>query len=803
MPVEMPDIARLLVLLHWTGMVTGLAAAGAADIIGLRLLLSRSARAHGRVLSILHVSIAGAMLLLMFSGTGIAVLRADLWCELDPALMMPVGGLCLPNKLIVKLVLMLVLLGAAVCIDQFLLPLKARSERPLLLALSTGEIARAAAIVGASLTCWLSLTVIPFAPSLHSWPPLSLLGLISGLYASVVAAALGALFVLRRWLSSDAGHRSAPQIIAARPASPAMIQRPGRVTLGGALAASASAFGGVVLISLLLNTLMLTGPLYMLQVYDRVLTSRSIPTLVMLSVLMVGLYVFATAFDLLRARIMTRIAGGLDHRLAPALFSRAVAAQTLARRSTQPSPVRDLDQIRQFVAGPAAVALIDAPWAPIYFALVFVLHPLLGALVVGGAVVLVATALVTQVMSARRMTEVTRLGAQSETLVDASVRKADVHRALGMTGALGQRWLDLHVRSLAVQRAAGDTAGAAGAITRGVRMLLQSILLGAGAYLALHDAMSAGAMIATSIIAARALAPVEQIVGQWRSLALVVGAFSRCRAALAEQPPEHAHIALPAPDGQLTVKSLFVAPHGATEMTLKGLSFDIAPGDCLAVVGPSGAGKSTLVKALVGAWPARHGEIRLDGALLEHRTPDDLGRHIGYLPQESDLFDATIAENIARLAADVDAKAVVAAAQAAGVHEAILRLEHGYATRVGDGGSALSGGQRQRIALARALYGDPALIVMDEPNANLDTDGEEALAQAIARLKAAGRTVVVVSHRKAILAVASHVLVLKDGRQAAFGPPAKIVRHSSTTTAESRHDTVRPIRRAELRPAIV
>jgi ATP-binding cassette subfamily C protein len=800
MPVEMPDIAHFLVLLHWTGMIIGLGTAGAADVIGLRLLLSRAAKPRGRALSVLHIVIAGAILLLMFSGTGIAVLRADLWCGLDPALVTSFSGLCVPNKLLVKLVLMLVLVGAAVCIDQFLLPLKARTERPLLPALSVFEIARAAVIVCASLTCWLSLATIPFARALHSWPPSSLLVAIAAVYVALVLGSSAALLTIRRMLAYE--HNSKPTLHAERRPDPIAIL-PGRITFGGALAASASAFGGVVLISLLLNTLMLTGPLYMLQVYDRVLTSRSIPTLVMLSVLMVGLYLFATAFDLLRARIMTRIALGLDHRLAPALFSRAVAAQALARRSTQPSPVRDLDQIRQFVAGPAAVALIDAPWAPIYLVLVFLLHPLLGGLVVGGSVILVATALISQILSARRMTEVTRLGSQSEALVEASVRKADVHRALGMGDALRQRWLDLHVRSLAVQSAAGDTAGAAGAVTRGSRMLLQSILLGAGAYLALHDAMSAGAMVATSIIAARALAPVEQIVGQWRSLALVVGAIGRCRTALSEQPPEHAHIALPPPEGHLAVKSLYVAPHGANEMTLKGLTFDIGPGDCLAVVGPSGAGKSTLVKALVGAWPGRHGEIRLDGALLDHRSPEDLGRHIGYLPQECDLFDATIAENIARLAREVDPKAVVAAAQAAGVHEAVLRLENGYATRVGDGGSALSGGQRQRIALARALYGDPALIVMDEPNANLDTEGEEALAQAIARLRDARRTIVVVSHRKAILAVASHVLVLKDGKQAAFGPPAKIVRIPTAGKPENRNDPVRSIRRADLRPVTV
>ncbi len=795
MPVDIPDIARFLVLLHWTGLVTGLAAAGTADIIGLRLLLSRTPTARGRLLSLLHVVIATAMLLLMFSGTGIAVLRADLWCGLDPALVTTVGSLCVPNKLVVKLALMLVLVGAALCIDYYLLPLKARTERPLLPVLSVFEIIRSSAIVGASLTCWLALTAIPFTPALHSWPPSSLLAAIAVVYSVVASGMVAVLLTLRNMLSGKATRKPLPRV-------ERIAIAPGRITLGGALAHSASAFGGVVLISLLLNSLMLTGPLYMLQVYDRVLTSRSIPTLVMLSVLMVGLYLFATAFDLMRGRIMTRIAFGLDRRLAPALFSRSVAAQALARRGTQPSPVRDLDQIRQFVAGPAAVALIDAPWAPIYFGLVFLLHPLLGALVVGGAVVLVGTALVAQMISARRMSEATKLGAQSDALVEASVRKADVHRALGMGDALRQRWLDLHVQSLAVQNAAGDTAGAAGAVTRGTRMLLQSVLLGAGAYLALQDAMSAGAMIASSIIAARALAPVEQIVGQWRSLALVAGALRRCRVALAEQPAEHAHIVLPAPEGRLAVKALFVAPHGASEMMLKGLTFEIGPGDCLAVVGPSGAGKSTLVKALVGAWPARHGEIRLDGALLDHRAPEELGRHIGYLPQESDLFDATIAENIARLALEVDAKAVVAAAQAAGVHEAILRLEHGYATRVGDGGSALSGGQRQRIALARALYGAPPLIVMDEPNANLDTDGEEALAQAIVRLKESGRAIVVVSHRKAILAVASQVLVLKDGRQAAFGPPAKIVRIPTAGKPENRNDPVRPIRRAELRPAV-
>jgi ATP-binding cassette subfamily C protein len=390
--------------------------------------------------------------------------------------------------------------------------------------------------------------------------------------------------------------------------------------------------------------------------------------------------------------------------------------------------------------------------------------------------------------------------ARSHALVEAGRRNAETLHAMGMADAHRRRWLEEHRVALSRQLQAGDAASFFSVAIKIGRLLLQSVLLAAGAYLALQDAMSPGAMIAASIIATRALSPIEQLIAQWRSLLGALSSVHRCRALLRTPEAVHEGLALPAPRGQLAASKLFVLAPGRTAPVLKGLDFQLEPGDALAVIGPSASGKSTLARALVGVWPARHGEIRLDGAALSQWDPQHLGKHIGYLPQDVSLFDGTIVENIARLDPDPDPRAVLAAANAAGVHEMILRLENGYGTRVGEGGVALSGGQRQRIALARAFYGDPALIVMDEPNANLDEDGEKALVAAIRRAREAQRTVVVMAHRQSVLAAVNRVLVLKDGRQVAFGSPKDIVRKAQPEkTTEKHHGSSAPVRLATVK----
>jgi PrtD family type I secretion system ABC transporter len=852
MPLESIDVAKLMVVVHWLGMILGLGTAATADALGARMLLLARPGPHRRVLRLLHATIGIAILLVLFSGTGLIVLKADAWCDL-PADVFRLGPLCVPNKLIVKTTLMTALIGVALLIETWLLPLAHRRERPLIVSMTQAEVARAATVVAASATCWIGMASIPFLKPLHSLTPQTLLGgIVVGWLALSIVSTVVLCWLQSRLRASQAGpsgmarhaadaesraevrrplaHPATtpapapvagplpqtaaapravvpsartgtfdlPQVVSSgRPASapvPAVFtadpvselataegKRQRRRQHAAALPPEAAArsilrpaLAGTFAISLVINILMLTGPLYMLQVYDRVLTSRSVETLVVLTILIVGLFATMGLLDLIRARILARTAIRLDGALAGPMLSGTVRVAP-ASAAAAPSPMRDLDQIRQFVAGPAPAAMLDLPWAPLYFGLVFLLHPVLGLVALVGASVLIALSIYNQVATRKPMAESAEATARCDSLVEAGRRGAETLRALGMTEAFRRRWLVEHNRSLGLQLRAGDSAGTSATATKVARMLLQSLLLGTGAWLALHDAVSPGAMIASSIIAGRALAPVEQIVAYWRSIGAVSGSVQRCRACLAAVPAQDTALDLPAPRGELAVTGLYVAPPGGTQPVLKGLGFTLAPGDAMAVIGPSAAGKSTLARALVGIWPARAGDIRLDGAALTQWDPAELGRHIGYLPQDTVLFDGNIAENIARLDPDPDPQAVIAAARAAGVHEMILRLDQGYATRVGEGGASLSGGQRQRIALARALYGNPALIVMDEPNANLDSTGEAALVEAIGRMRAQGRIVVVMAHRRSVISAVNRILALKEGRQTAFGPPEKLL----------------------------
>lgn len=847
--LETLDPARMFVVVHWLGMLLGLGAAAAADVLGARMLLSARPGPGRHVLHRLHTTIGVAMLLLLSSGAGLIVLRADGWCAL-PGDVLRLGPACLPYKLAAKLVLMSALIGVALMIETWLLPLASRRQRPLILDLSPLELVRAAAIVGASFTCWTTLAAIPLIKALHSWPPHQLLACAAMAWLVAATGAGTTLVVLRkvleRWpLGSAQTHEAAataravryPALVAsnattagngamawelgrpldqpaadagrdvAQPAHPNAVP-----TTGGGAAAIATSAGdrigvpdgaplaaanavlrpalwGTFAISFLVNVLMLTGPLYMLQVYDRVLTSRSSETLLVLTVLVIGLFAVMGALDLIRTRILSRVAIRIDAILGPPLLAAAVRVAPQRSRAAAPSPMRDLEQIRQFVAGPAVPAMLDLPFAPLYFALVFMLHPVLGVIALAGATLLLALSIVNQIVARKPLAKSAEVSARCDGLVEAGWRGAETLRALGMSSAFRRRWLADHTEALSVQLRTGDSAGKIATATRVARLLLQSLLLGAGAWLALHDAISAGAMIAVSIIAGRALAPIEQLVAFWRSIGAAHGAMKRCRECLDGAADEDGSLELPAPKGDLVVSNLFVAPLGASQPVLKGLSFRLEPGDALAVVGPSAAGKSTLARALVGVWPPRAGDIRLDGAALSQWNPDALGRHIGYLPQDALLFDGTIGENIARLNPDARPQDVIAAARAAGVHEMILRLEQGYATRVGEGGAALPGGQRQRIALARALYGNPVLVVMDEPNANLDAAGEAALIEAIGLLRAARRTVVLMAHRRSVLAAVNRVLVLSDGRQTAFGPPEKIFKSVGRITKDANNDT--------------
>lgn len=548
-----------------------------------------------------------------------------------------------------------------------------------------------------------------------------------------------------------------------------------RSEIAAALASCRGAFIGIGLFSFVINLLMLTGPLFMLQVYDRVLTSRSIPTLVTLTLLVAGLYAFLGLLELLRSRVLVRIGLRLDEQLKARIFSIWIGHGLVAGSRNEARPLNDLQTLRQFLGGPGPVALFDMPWVPVYLAVVFLFHWTLGLLALGGALFVLAIALINELSTRAPLSAANRSSLEGTNLALAAHRNAEAVTAMGMQQTLLERWNRLHQTTRMQQTRASDRSGGLMALSKGVRLFLQSAVLALGAYWAVNEAITPGAMIAASIIVGRALAPIDQAIGQWRGFLQARQSHTRLGQLLEAAPAEDARIALPVPKGRLSVRQLGVAAPGSTEIILREASFALEPGQALGVVGPSAAGKSTLARALVGVWPAMRGAVCLDGASLEHWDPAALGRHVGYLPQDVELFDGMVKENIARFQPDADDHDIITAARRAGVHELVLGLPDGYETAIGDDGAALSGGQRQRIALARALYGDPALVVLDEPNANLDAEGDAALTAAILDLKRRGRTVVVIAHRPSAITAVDLLLMLKQGHQVAFGPKDQVL----------------------------
>jgi PrtD family type I secretion system ABC transporter len=538
------------------------------------------------------------------------------------------------------------------------------------------------------------------------------------------------------------------------------------------------AFAGVAMFSGVVNLLMLAGPLYMLQVYDRVLTSRSVPTLVVLSILLVGAYAFQGALDLIRSRVVVRAAALLDGRLAPAVHGAVISlAIGTKHRADGPQPVRDLDQIRTFMTGTGPLAFIDLPWIPVFLFICALVHPWLGIAATAGGVMLFTLTLLTERASRTPARSVAQDAGRRSALVEANRRNAETIAVMGMVGSLAQRWSAVNNSYIAASARLSDVAGSFGGVSKVLRLVLQSTMLGLGAYLVIGQELGSGAMIAASIMMGRALAPIETTIANWRAFVAARQSLGRLSEALTRAAPKRAATTpLPRPARGLAVEQLAVAAPGSATLIIRGVQFALDSGEALGVIGPSGAGKTSLVRALVGLWQPLKGNVRLDGAALDQWEPDLLGRHIGFVSQTVELFDGTIAENIARMSVVPDAEGVIRAARAAGAHDMILRLPSGYDTKVGEGGEALSGGQRQRIALARALYGEPFLVVLDEPNANLDTEGEAALHQAIVELKARGATVVLITHRPATLSACDRLLVLADGVQQGFGPRDEILR---------------------------
>ncbi|MEZ5829384.1 MAG: type I secretion system permease/ATPase [Hyphomicrobiales bacterium] len=550
-----------------------------------------------------------------------------------------------------------------------------------------------------------------------------------------------------------------------------------RSELSAALARCRSAFLSVGVFSALINVLMLTGPLFMLQIYDRVLPSRSIPTLIGFALLTAALYGFQALLEGIRSRVLVRIGASLDESLSSRVYTLVARLPLLARgQGDGMQPVRDLDQMRTFLSGNGPAAFFDLPWIPFYLGICFLFHPLIGIAAIVGGVILFIVTLSAELMTRKPTKVASELGAKRNALLEASRRNAEVVHAMGMGGRLAERWATTNADFMRNHRRASDVAGGLGTFSRAVRLLLQSIVLAIGAYLVIMQDASPGIIIASSILVSRALAPVELAIANWKSFVGARQARTRLNETLELIPETDTPLELPKPQHSLHVDHATAVPPADRRIVLQEVDFELKSGSALGVIGPSASGKSSLARMIVGVWQPARGKICLDGASLDQWSPEILGRYIGYLPQSVELFDGTVAENIARFELNPNPDDVLAAAKAAGVHELILNLTEGYETQIGEGGVTLSAGQRQRIALARALYGEPFLVVLDEPNSNLDEEGDRALAGAIMSVRNRGGIVIVIAHRPSALAAADLVLVLMNGRQQRFGPKQEILR---------------------------
>ncbi|MEZ1436522.1 type I secretion system permease/ATPase [Pseudomonas shirazica] len=517
-----------------------------------------------------------------------------------------------------------------------------------------------------------------------------------------------------------------------------------------------AAFSGVI------NVMMLTPAIYMLQVYDRALVSRNVTTLTMLTLLVIGLFMLMSALEMIRTRVLIRVGNFLDMDLNRRIFS-AAFERNLSRAGGNPAQaLQDLAQVRQFLTGNGLFAFFDAPWTPIYLLVCYLIHPLLGLVTLIGSLILVGLAYLTEKATQKPLAEANQAALSSASYANNNLRNAEVIEAMGMLPAIGKRWFQGHLRILQMQTLASDRAAIISSTGRFVRITLQSVILGAGALLAIEGKITPGMMIACSILTGRALAPVEQVIAAWKQLLGCRSAWGRLNDLLHDYPQRPPSMSLQRPMGMLAVENVVAGAPGTSNSIVRGVSFSLVPGESLGIIGPSASGKSTLARLLVGVWPTQAGKVRLDGADIFTWNKAELGPWLGYLPQDVELFEGTIAENIARFA-EVDSEAVIRAARSSGVHDMILRFPQGYDTRLAADGSPLSGGQKQRIALARALYGEPNLVVLDEPNANLDDVGEKALVDALAELKARGATVILISHRPNVLCAVDKVLMLRDG----------------------------------------
>jgi PrtD family type I secretion system ABC transporter len=549
-----------------------------------------------------------------------------------------------------------------------------------------------------------------------------------------------------------------------------------RSELGDALSACRNAFIGVGIMSCMINLLYLTGSVFMLEIYDRVLPSRSVPTLIGIVVLAAGLYAAQGVLDLLRNRILGRIGTSLDEALNERVFETVVKLPLMVgNRNDGLQPLRDLDNVRSFLGGMGPSAFFDLPWLPFYLAICFAFHWLIGVTALAGALVLVGLTIITEFMSRQPAKDAMTLAAKRNDLATSSRRNAEVLVAMGMAGRLTKRWSETNESYLAGNQSASDVAGGLGAIAKVLRMMLQSAVLAVGAYLVIYQEATAGIIIAGSILSARALAPVDLAIAHWKGFVAARISWRRLSSLLEKLPAQQAQTLLQAPEKKLSVEAVSIVPPGDQRLIVQDVNFALEAGHGLGIIGPSGSGKSSLIRALVGVWQPARGKVRLDGAALDQWSSDVLGRYVGYLPQDVELFGGSVAQNISRFDPEAKSDAIIGAAKEAGVHEMIIKMRDGYDTQIGEQGASLSAGQAQRVALARALYGNPFLIVLDEPNSNLDSEGDEALTRAVRGARERGAIVIVVAHRPVGIEAVDQLLVLKDGKMQAFGPKEQVL----------------------------
>jgi len=559
-----------------------------------------------------------------------------------------------------------------------------------------------------------------------------------------------------------------------------MLKRNRNLSVADAIRTCRSAFWGIFIISAVLNILMLTGPIFMLQVYDRVLSSSSVPTLVVLSVITLSLYLFSGMLDILRSKALLRISMRVYTRLCnPSLRANIRLPVLLGSKGSGVHPGRDLDTIRRFLGSQGPASIFDLPFMPLYFALVFIMHSALGYLALAGGALIFVLVICNEFASRSPTKEVGMRTAAQSKIMDSARRNSEVVNAMGMLGRLSDRFSEMVEPYYFSQQMATDRSNFYSSVIKLLRMILQSAMLALGAYLAIKQEISGGVMIASSIIMARAIAPIEQAVGQWPSFIACRQAAGRLNQVLLQCDVDKGLEGLPLPKQELTVQDTATSAPGEPIVLLQGVEFSLQAGDGLGIIGGSGSGKTSFARALVGVWPVLKGAIRLDGSTIDQWSDQDRGRFIGYLPQDVELFEGTVAENIARFDKDADVVAIVTAAKMAGIHNLIAGLPEGYNTMIGEGGARLSAGQRQRVGLARALFGNPFLVVLDEPNSNLDVEGEQALSRAMMDIRERGGIVVVVAHRASALAAVNKVLIIQNGQQVAFGDKEQILSNVS------------------------